>query len=368
MPLDGASRTQSFVVRTGPTSASRGAGRQRLGAANRRQMKPPTEATRVDRGRLLTQGEPESVRTLAFSTERMVPDHSPLLSDDLKRKRAELVALLDGLGRVAVAFSAGVDSTVVAKAAQVACGERAVAVTAVSQSLASGEIEEARKLAERIGIRHLVIRTGEFDDPNYLRNAPDRCYFCKTELYSQLETRLAELGCDVIVNGANLDDRGDYRPGMTAAREHAVRSPLLELGLSKADVRELARSWDLPVWDKPASPCLSSRLAYGVSVTAERVSRVDAAERFLRSDLNIRELRVRHEQNDLARIEVPLEALPLLVQPQCRARVAEEFRRLGFKYITVDLEGFRSGSLNAALPLVQLQSHSLDCSKAESVT
>lgn len=274
------------------------------------------------------------------------------MRDELAVKTEQLLSALRECGRVAVAFSAGVDSTVVAKAARLACGDPAVAVTAASPSLAAGELEEARRLAEQIGIRHVVIRTDEFQQPGYQRNAGDRCYYCKTELYSQLAGRADELGVDVIVNGANLDDRGDYRPGMRAADEHQVRSPLIEAGFTKHDVRELARQWDLPVWDKPASPCLSSRIAYGVEVTPERVRRVDEAEQFLRAELALRELRVRLEANDLARIELPLDELPRLADPDVRSRVSERLRSLGFRYVTLDLEGFRSGSLNAALPMV----------------
>lgn len=280
--------------------------------------------------------------------------NTSLATPDLDRKRDALLERLAGYGRVAVAFSGGVDSVVVAKAAQVACGDRAVAVTAVSDSLASGELDEAREMAERIGIRHRVLKTREFDNPDYVRNASNRCYFCKTELYTRLESLLPELECDVIANGANLDDRGDYRPGMQAASEHAVRSPLIEAGLTKADVRELAKAWDLPVWDKPASPCLSSRLAYGVAVTPERVQRVDEAERFLRETLGLRELRVRHEQNDLARIELPPPALPRLADAALRDAISKRMHELGFRYVTLDLDGFRSGSMNAGLPLVQL--------------
>lgn len=279
----------------------------------------------------------------------------PDLDATLSAKRDRLLALLSECGRVAVAFSAGIDSTVVAKAAQLACGERAVAVTAASASLASGELDEARHLAQLIGIRHQVIETTEFQDPNYLQNAPNRCYFCKTELYTQLERLVPLLGVDVIVNGANLDDRGDYRPGMQAAREHAVRSPLIEAGMTKADVRAVARNWELPVWDKPASPCLSSRIAYGVEVTPERVARVDQAERFLREELGLNELRVRHEAHDLARIEVPANQIARFVEPAVRETVAARFRELGFKFITLDLEGFRSGSMNSVLPLATLE-------------
>lgn len=253
-----------------------------------------------------------------------------------------------GYQRVAVAFSGGIDSTVVAKAAQLALGHHAIAVTAVSPSLASGELDEATRLANLIGIRHRIIPTSEFDDRNYVENAPNRCYFCKTELYTRLERLLPELGAQVIANGANTDDTGDWRPGMAAAAEHRVVSPLIEAKLSKAEVRQLAQHWDLPTWDKPATPCLSSRIAYGIEVTPERVGQVDAAERFLR-ERGFRELRVRYPQVDVARIEVPLSELVRVVDPQLRAELVEYFKSLGFKSVTLDLEGFRSGSMNALL-------------------
>jgi uncharacterized protein len=270
--------------------------------------------------------------------------------DDLDSRIERLLALLRDCGRVAVAFSGGVDSAVVAKAAQVAVGDKALAVTAVSPSLAEGELETAREVASRIGIRHEVLRTSEFERPGYVANAPSRCYYCKTELYEQIERHRERLGFDVIVNGANLDDRGDHRPGMIAASERAIRSPLLEAGLTKEDVQALAKRWELPVWDKPASPCLSSRIAYGVEVTPVRVSRVDAAERFLRAEFGLRELRVRLEANDLARIEVPVTTLPRLSDSKARERIVARLRELGFRYVTLDLDGFRSGSLNEALP------------------
>jgi pyridinium-3,5-biscarboxylic acid mononucleotide sulfurtransferase len=278
------------------------------------------------------------------------------LSDELIEKRDRLLELLRACGRVAVAYSGGVDSAVVAKAAQLACGDKAVAITAVSASLASGEREAADALAAQIGIRHCIIATDEFANADYLKNAPDRCYFCKTELYTQLERLVSERHAalpkfDVIVNGANLDDRGDYRPGMLAAREHAVRSPLIEAGLTKADVRQLAAHWGLPVWDKPATPCLSSRIAYGLAVTPERVERVDRAEQFLRNEFGLREFRVRHEAGDHARIEVPLDALPRLISEPARKLISEKLHSLGFKYVSLDLDGFRSGSMNAVVPL-----------------
>lgn len=278
---------------------------------------------------------------------------------ELLAKRDALLALMAGYGRVAVAFSGGVDSAVVARAAFEACGENAVAVTAVSLSLASGELEEARQIAALIGIRHVVLQTQEFENENYLANPANRCYFCKSELYSRLESRLSEIGADVICNGANLDDQGDYRPGMTAAKEHAVRSPLIEAGLMKADVRELAKYWSLPCWDKPAMPCLSSRIAYGVAVTPERVARIDAAEQFLRREWGLREFRVRCEASDLARIEIALAEIAPLLSLTTFERVSRELRSLGFRCVTLDLEGFRSGNLNTLVPLTTLQSGSL---------
>ena len=201
-----------------------------------------------------------------------------------------------------------------------------------------------------IGIEHRVITTEEFADPDYVRNDGSRCYYCKSELFGRMEKLLPALGVAVICSGANLDDRGDYRPGQTAAAEHAVRHPLQEAGITKADVRALARAWDLPIWDKPASPCLSSRLAPGVEVTAERTARVEAGEAYLRS-LGFRDCRVRLHEGELARIEVPVEGLARLADPEQRRELARRFKDLGFRYITLDLEGFRSGSLNALVSL-----------------
>jgi uncharacterized protein len=269
----------------------------------------------------------------------------------LSEKRQDLLGAISRLETCAVAFSGGVDSAVVAKAAAVALGQRAVAVTGTSASLASGELDEARDLARLIGIRHVVIQTHELEQGDYARNAPDRCFHCKTELYSRLVQLLPELRVAAIVNGANADDLGDYRPGMQAAANHRIHSPLADCGLTKADVRQLAADWGLPVWDKPATPCLSSRIAYGEEVTPERLAMIDRAEQYLRS-LGLREFRVRYHKGDLARIEVPLAELPRLIEAREREDLAAEFRRLGFKFVTLDLEGFRSGSLNQ---LVQIK-------------
>jgi uncharacterized protein len=268
----------------------------------------------------------------------------------LDQKRQKLLARLAELQSCAVAFSAGVDSTVVAKAARLALGDQAVAVTGTSPSMAAGELDEAKQLAALIGIRHEIVPTDEFSQQDYLRNASDRCYHCKTELYTQLDRLLPRLGVQHAVNGANVDDLGDYRPGMQAAAEHAVLSPLAECGLNKAEVRELARQWNLPVWDKPATPCLSSRVAYGEEVTPQRLAMIDRAEQFLRSQ-GLRTVRVRYHKGDMARLEVPVEALSQFVDDRFRRELIARLREIGFKFVTLDLEGFRSGSLNQ---LVQL--------------
>ncbi len=269
------------------------------------------------------------------------------LTADLLAKRDRLLEILRGLGSAAVAFSGGIDSTVVAKAAYLALGDKVVAVTADSPSVPRAEIDESCRLAEEIGLPHRVVKTDEFADPDYVRNDGARCYFCKSELYSQIETLVPALGVAAICSGANLDDQGDYRPGLKAAAEHAVRHPLQEAGFTKADVRLLARHWGLPTWDKPASPCLSSRLAPGVQVTPERTRRVELAEAYLKQAFGLREFRVRLHEGELARIEVPLAELPRLVDPGAAAELVRRLKDLGFRFVTLDLEGFRSGSLNS---------------------
>jgi uncharacterized protein len=266
-----------------------------------------------------------------------------------------LIARIRSFGPVAVAFSGGVDSAVVAKAAMLALGSDAVAITAVSPSLAVSERLIAQQEALRIGIRHLEIETTEFQREEYRRNASDRCFYCKDTLYSVTEQGLSRLNVQSIINGANLDDLGDHRPGMKAAAEHQVRSPLIDEQIGKRTVRELARYWNLSVAEKPASPCLASRIAYGIEVTESRVAMIELAESLIRELTGLQVLRVRLESNELARIEVPLSDLPLLIQNDTREQITAGLKAMGFRSVTIDLEGFRSGNLNSSLPMVKLQ-------------
>ena len=279
------------------------------------------------------------------------------LSPDLTVKRDQLLELLRSYGRCAVAFSGGLDSTLLAKAAQLALGDDAIAVTGASASLAAGELDECRELAGQIGIRHEVLQTDELANPDYQRNTADRCYYCKTELFVQVERLSRRLNVAVVVDGSNRDDQGEHRPGLRAAKEQQVASPLAECGFTKAEIRELANYWELPIWNKPATPCLSSRIAYGEEVTTERLAMIDRAERFLRAQ-GFQPLRVRYHKGHMARIEVAPEALDRFLNPDFRRQVIDELKSAGFKYVSLDLTGFRSGSMNEILPAESL--HILD--------
>jgi uncharacterized protein len=263
----------------------------------------------------------------------------------------KLVDFLAQLPDCMVAFSGGVDSAVVAKAAHVALGASAIAVTGVSASLATGELEAARRIAASIGIRHETLITNELNDAGYLANAPNRCWHCKTELYTHMRGFADKLGFTTLANGTNADDLGDFRPGLQAASEHGVTSPLVECGIDKQGVRELARFWNLEVWDKPASPCLSSRVVYGLEITPERLARIDAAEALLK-ELGFTSVRVRCHHDELARLEVSASEIAKLAEEGLRKEIATRLREFGFHYVTIDLEGFRSGSF---LPLVEIQ-------------
>jgi len=264
-----------------------------------------------------------------------------------------LLDLIRTFESCAVAFSAGVDSTVLAKAAQLALGTRAVAVTGDSPSLAQGELDEARRLAKLIGIRHEVICTEEFSKQAYVRNAPDRCYHCKSQLFTQIQALAPKLNVAVILSGANADDADDYRPGAKAAIENEVRSPLAECGITKEEIRQLAVQWDLPIWDKPAMPCLASRVAYGEEVTSERLEMIDQGERFLR-ERGFPTVRVRYHRGDVARIEVPASDIAKLCEEDFRQSLVEQLKGVGFRFVALDLEGFRSGSLNTLVPIETL--------------
>jgi len=278
------------------------------------------------------------------------PQSDSVSIGQISQKAQTLVRFISQFESCAVALSAGVDSSVVAKAAFLALGDRALAVTAQSASLASGELQSAQQTAALIGIRHEVIETEEFENVDYLRNAKDRCYHCKTELYQKLQS-LAEAtaGC-VLLSGTNLDDLGDFRPGIAAGVEHQVVTPLADCRLDKTMVRGLAKFWDLPVWDRPASPCLSSRIAYGETVTPQRLAMVDAAECFLRG-LGFTDVRVRYHRDDFARIEVNAEQISELTGDSMRQKVDAKLRLLGFAFVTIDLRGFQSGSLNQLLQI-----------------
>jgi pyridinium-3,5-biscarboxylic acid mononucleotide sulfurtransferase len=269
------------------------------------------------------------------------------LDPGIQSRYRHLHEVLRDLESVAVAFSGGVDSTFLGWAARDALGDRALLVTADSESYAGGELEEARRLAELIGLRHLVIRTHEVENPDYAANPPNRCFFCKEELFTRLEPIAAVEGLRHLVYGATVDDLGDHRPGMASARQRGVKAPLIEAGLGKADIRALSQAVGLPTWDKPAMACLSSRFPYGTPITPEKLRQVDQAEAFVRG-LGFREFRVRHH-GDLARLEVAKGEMGRLWEDGRAEAIAARLSELGFIHVTVDLQGFRSGSLNAAL-------------------
>jgi len=268
-------------------------------------------------------------------------------------KEDHLRRLFREIGSVVIAYSGGVDSTYVAYIANAELKDKAVCVTGDSASLPNYQREELKRLASDFGFNHQMLLTQELEDPNYLANNSNRCYYCKDELYSRLEPIADEQGIHTIVDGSTVDDLQDYRPGRQAAKQHRVRSPLIEVGLTKSEVRELSRNAGLPTWDKPASPCLSSRIAYGTAVTIERLNKIDQGEEILR-ELGFREFRVRHHDS-LVRLEIAPEEMSKALRTEIVEELAKRFRELGFKYVTLDLHGYRSGSMNELLQLQTLR-------------
>jgi uncharacterized protein len=265
----------------------------------------------------------------------------------LREKEDKLFRILGSMGRVIVAYSGGTDSAYLAWAAHRMLGANALMITADSPSIAESHKRDAEEFARRFGFQHEYIPTAEFDNPSYAANNPDRCYYCKDEMFTRLEEIGRARGIEHIVYGVNVDDLGDYRPGQNAAKKHNVSAPLVDAGLRKAEIRELSRLAGLPTWDRPASACLSSRIPYGTQVTREIVKTIERGEEAVRA-LGFRQFRVRFH-GELVRIEIALEEMEKALHPDMARRFTELFKPLGFHYITLDLEGYRQGSMNETL-------------------
>ena len=270
------------------------------------------------------------------------------MNEVTQRKYEHLQLILKELDSVVIGYSGGVDSTLLLKVAHDVLGDRALAVIGRSETYPSSEYQEAVALAQSFGARYIEVTTEETDDLKFKENPPDRCYFCKSELFGKLADIAAREGIPWIADGSITDDIGDFRPGMKAKKEKNVCSPLLDAGLSKEEVREISKFLSLSTWDKPSFACLASRFPYGFGITKENLSKIDRAEAFLRT-LNFRNYRVRHHDDKTARIEVNANEIARLIEPEIRERITTFFTSLGFIYITLDLKGYRTGSMNEAL-------------------
>ncbi len=266
-----------------------------------------------------------------------------------EEKEFQLVHFIEGYNSSLVAFSGGVDSSYLAFISHRVLGPAARVVTAISPSVSEMQHSLVKNFVARYGLNHEFITTDEMADPNYASNPSNRCYFCKSELFDELRRLRQEWGVDVVFDGSNADDLGDYRPGRQAAEEREIVSPLIEAGMTKQDIRTRSKDWELPTWDMPSMPCLASRLPYGVTVTPEKLSQVERAEAFLRSK-GFQEFRVRHHE-ELARLEIAPSELPRILDATLFAEINRELKALGYRYVTLDLQGFRSGSLNELLSI-----------------
>ena len=270
------------------------------------------------------------------------------MNAELQKKYEDLLHYIKGLGSLAVAFSGGVDSTLLVYAAHEALGDKALAVTASSSTFPEREKNEAIRFCEENGIRHVVIHSEELDIDGFRENPKNRCYFCKKELFTKIGELAKENGVDYVAEGSNMDDLGDYRPGLEAVKELGVTSPLRAAKLTKQEIRDLSKEFGLPTWDKPSFACLASRFVYGEEITADKLDMVGRAEQLL-LDLGFRQMRVRMHGSDLARIEVMPEEIERIARPEIREQILEKFREYGFTYVCVDLKGYRTGAMNEVL-------------------